>query len=85
MTVRTQNYTHELVKNTLNSGNACFYSVQITMLFIFLKYSVNKLHKITSFVLSGSQTWSLILRIYIERVSAQILEANISTSKGGSN
>ena len=34
-------------------------------------------------MLSGSQTWSLALRIYTERVSAQIPEANISTSNRG--
>jgi len=52
---------------------------------IFLKYSVIKLHKITSFVLSGSQTLSLALRKYTERVSVQIPKGNISTSNRGSN
>ena len=37
MTVRAQNYTQEIVKNTLHSGNACSYSVQILMAFHFSK------------------------------------------------
>ena len=52
---------------------------------IFLKYSVIKLHKITTFVLSGSQTLSLALRKYTERVSVKIPKGNISTSNRGSN
>jgi hypothetical protein len=60
-----QNYIHEEIKATLNSGNGCYHSVQ--SLLFFRLFSINlgiKIYKTTIIlaVLYGCETWSLLKR-----------------------
>jgi hypothetical protein len=60
-----QNCIHEEVKSTLNSENACYYSVQSLLSSHLLSRNVKaKIYKtiILPVVLYGCETWSLMLR-----------------------
>jgi hypothetical protein len=66
-TVANQNLTQEEIKRRLNSGNACYHSVQNLMSSRLLsKYVKIKIYKtmciISPDVLYGCETWSLTLR-----------------------
>jgi hypothetical protein len=64
-TLTDQNCMHEKVNSRLNSGNACYHSVQSLLSSRLLSRNVKvKIHKtiILPVVLYGCQTWSLTLR-----------------------
>jgi hypothetical protein len=62
-TLTDQNCIHEEIKSRLNSGNACYHSVQ-SLLSSRLLYVKVKIYKtiIVPVVLYGCETWSLTLR-----------------------
>jgi hypothetical protein len=64
-TLTNQNDSHDEIQNRLNSGNACYYSVQnlLSSCLISKKLKV-KICKTVIFpvVLYGCETWSLVLR-----------------------
>jgi hypothetical protein len=60
-----QNYLHEEIKSRLNSGNACYHSVQSLLSSCLLSRNLKvKIYKtiIIPVVLYGCETWSLTLR-----------------------
>jgi hypothetical protein len=63
-TLTNQNEIHDQIKSRLNSGNACYYSVQNLLSFHLSKNLKIKIYKtvILPIVLYGCETWSLILR-----------------------
>jgi hypothetical protein len=64
-TLTDQNYMHEEIKSRLNSGNACYHSVQSLLSSRLLSRNVKvKIYKtiILPVVLYGCETWSLTLR-----------------------
>jgi hypothetical protein len=64
-TLTDQNCIHEEIKSRLNSGNACYHSVQSLLSSRLLSRNVKvKIYKtiILPVVLSGCETWSLTLR-----------------------
>jgi hypothetical protein len=64
-TLTDQNCIHEEIKSRLNSGNACYHSVQSLLSSRLLSRNVEvKIYKtiILSVVLYGCETWSLTLR-----------------------
>jgi hypothetical protein len=65
MTVANQNLIQEEIKSRLNSGNACYHSVQnhlsSRLLFKNVKITIYKT-MILSVVLYGCETWSLTLK-----------------------
>jgi hypothetical protein len=64
-TLTDQSCIHKEIKSRLNSGNACYHSVQSLLSSRLLSRNVNfKIYKtiILPFVLCGCETWSLILR-----------------------
>jgi hypothetical protein len=64
-TLTDQNYMHEEIKSRLNSGNACYHSVQSLLSSRLLSRKVKvKIYKpiILPSVLYGCETWSLTLR-----------------------
>jgi hypothetical protein len=64
MTVTNQNLIQEEIKRRLNSGNACYHSVQ-KLLFSHLlskKVKVRIYKTILPVVLYGCETWSLTVR-----------------------
>jgi hypothetical protein len=64
-TLTDQNCIHEEIKSRLNSGNACYRSVQSLLSSCLLSRNVKvKIHKtiILPAVLYGCETWSLMLR-----------------------
>jgi hypothetical protein len=64
-TLTDQNRIHEEIKSTLNSGNACYHSVQSLLSSRLLSRNVKvKIHKtiILPVVLYGCETWSVTLR-----------------------
>jgi hypothetical protein len=64
-TLTDQNCIHEEIKNRLNSGNACYHSVQSLLSSRLLSRNVKvKIDKtiILPVVLYGCETWSLTLR-----------------------
>jgi hypothetical protein len=64
-TLTDQNCIHEEINGRLNSGNACYHSVQSLLLSCLLSRNVKvKIYKtiILSVVLFGCETWSLTLR-----------------------
>jgi hypothetical protein len=70
-TLTDQNCIHEEIKSRLNSGNACYHSVQSLLSFCLLSRNVKvKIYKtiILSVVLYGCETWSLTLREEAEGV-----------------
>jgi hypothetical protein len=65
MTLKNQNEFHDEVKSRLNSGNACYYSVQnLSSSHLISKTVKVKIYKtvILPFVLYGCKTWSLTLK-----------------------
>jgi hypothetical protein len=64
-TLTDQNCIHEEIKSRLNSGNACYHSVQSLLSSCLLYRNVKvKIYKtiILPVVLNGCETWSLVLR-----------------------
>jgi hypothetical protein len=64
-TLRDQNCIHEEIKSRLNSGNACYHSVQSLLSSRLLSRNVKvKIYKtiIIAVVLYGCETWSVTLR-----------------------
>jgi hypothetical protein len=64
-TLTDQNYMHEEIKSRLNSGNACYHSVQILLFScLFSRKLKVKMYKtiILPVVLYGCETWPLTLR-----------------------
>jgi hypothetical protein len=64
-TLTDQNYIHEEIKSRLNSGNACYHSVQSCLSSRLLSRNVEvKIYKniILPVVLYGCETWSLTLK-----------------------
>jgi hypothetical protein len=64
-TLTDQNCMNEEIKSRLNSGNACYHSVQSLLSSRLLSRNVKvKLHKtiILTVILYGCETWSLTLR-----------------------
>jgi hypothetical protein len=64
MTLTNQNDIHDEIKSRLNSGNACYYSVQNLSSRLISKNLKIKIYKtvILPLVLYGCKTWSLTLR-----------------------
>jgi hypothetical protein len=63
--LKNQNDIHDEIKSGLNSGNACYYSVQNLLSSRLISKNVQiKIHKtvILPVVLYGCETWSLTLR-----------------------
>jgi hypothetical protein len=80
-TLTDQNCINEEIKSRLNSGNACYHSVQILLSSCLLSRNVKvKLYKtiILPVVLCGCETWSVmlkedhILRVFENRVLRRI-------------
>jgi hypothetical protein len=80
-TLTDQNCMNEEIKNRINSGNACYHSVQSLLSFRLLSRNAKvKIYKtiILPVVLYGCETWSLILRekhtlrVYENRVLRRI-------------
>jgi hypothetical protein len=64
-TPTNQNYIHDEIKSRLNSGNACYHSVQNLLFSRLISKNLKvKLYKtvILPVVLYGCETWSLTLR-----------------------
>jgi hypothetical protein len=64
-TLTNQNNIHDEIKSKLNSGNACFHSVQnLLSSCLTSKNFKNKIYKTVTLpvVLYGCETWSLTLR-----------------------
>jgi hypothetical protein len=64
-TLTDQNHMHEEIKSRLNSGNACYHSVQSLLSSRLLSRNLKvKIHEtiILPVVLYGCETWSLTLR-----------------------
>jgi hypothetical protein len=64
-TLTEQNYMHEEINSRLNSGNACYHSVQSLLSSRLLSGNLKvKIYKtiILPFLLYGCETWSLTLR-----------------------
>jgi hypothetical protein len=64
-TATNQNWVHEEIKCRLNSGNACYHSVQSLQSSHLVSKNLNiKIYKIivSSVVLLGCETWSFTLR-----------------------
>jgi hypothetical protein len=62
MMLTNQNDIHDEIKNRLNSGNACYYSVQNLLSSCLISKNLKiKIHKtvISAVVLYGCETWSL--------------------------
>jgi hypothetical protein len=65
MAVTDQNLIHEEIRRRLNSGNACYHSVQNLLSSHLLSKNVKiTIHKtiVVPVVLYGCETWSLTLR-----------------------
>jgi hypothetical protein len=79
-TLTNHNDIHDEIKSRLNSGNACYYSVQ-NLVFPSHKLKI-KIYKtvIMSVALYGCKTWSLTLREeHRLKVSENSVEENIWT------
>jgi hypothetical protein len=77
MTLTNQNDIHDEIKSTLNSGNACYNSVQNPLSsHLIPKKLKNKIYKTVIFpdVLQGCETWSLTLR---EEHRLQVFEKRV--------
>jgi hypothetical protein len=82
-TLTDQNCMHEEIKDRLNSGNACYHSVQCLLSSSLMSRNVKvKIYKtrILPVVLYGCETWSLILweehrlRVFEDRVLRRKLD-----------
>jgi hypothetical protein len=85
-TVTDQNFIQEEIKRILNSGNACYHSVQNLLSSRTLFKNVNiRIYQTTILpvVLFGCETWSPTLRVgtHSECISEQSAEENIWTEK----
>jgi hypothetical protein len=81
--ITDQNCIHEEIKSRLNSGNACYHSVQSLLSSRLLSRNVKvKIYKtiILPVIMYGSETWSLALReehrlrVFEKRVLRRIFE-----------
>jgi hypothetical protein len=75
MTVINQNLIQEKIERRLNSGNACYNSVQNLLSFCLLSKNIKIIiYKIIIMpvVLYGCETWSLTLRVFENRVLRRI-------------
>jgi hypothetical protein len=90
--VTNQNLIQEEIKRRLNSGNACYHSVQNLLPFHLLSKNVKiRIYKtiILPVVLYGCETWSLIvmeeykLRVFEDRVLRRIFGPKRSGVTGG--
>jgi sorting nexin-29 len=61
-TLTDQNYMHEEIKSRLNSGNACYHSVQSLLSSHLLSRNLEVKTNKTIILLYGCETWSLTLR-----------------------
>jgi hypothetical protein len=63
-TVTSQNFIQEEIKRRLNSGNACYHSVQNFLSFLLSKDVKIRIHRtiVLPPVLYGCETWSVALR-----------------------
>jgi hypothetical protein len=91
-TVTNQNLIQEEIKGILNSGNACYHSVQSLLSSRLLSKNVNvRIYKtiILPVVLYGCETWSLTvreerkLRVFENRVLRRIFGPNRDRVTGG--
>jgi hypothetical protein len=90
-TVTSENYTDEETASRLNSGNACYHSVQKFLSSRLLSKNLKmKIYKtiILRVVLYGCETWSLILRENLrvrmsEKVLRRISEPQRAEAPGG--
>jgi hypothetical protein len=91
-TVTNQNLIQEEIKRRLNSGNACYHSVQNLLSSRLLSKNVKvRIYKtiILPAVLYGCETWSLILReehklrVFENRVLRRIFGSNRDGVTGG--
>jgi hypothetical protein len=76
-----QSLIHEEIESRLNSGNACYYSVQNLLSSRLLSQNLRiKIYRtiILTVVLYGSETWSLILR---EKRRLRLSENRVLRSK----
>jgi hypothetical protein len=80
-TLTNQNDIHDEIKSRLNSGNACYYSLQNLLSYCFISKNLKvKIYKIVILpvVLHGCETWSLTLgeecrlRVFENRVLKKI-------------
>jgi hypothetical protein len=77
MTLTNQNDIHDEIKSRLNSGNACYYSVQNLLSSCLVSKNLKiKIYKtvILPVVLYGCKTWSLTLR---EEYSLRVFENSV--------
>jgi hypothetical protein len=82
MTITNQNLIHEEIKRRLNSGNACYHSVQNLSSSRLLSKNVKiRIYKtvILPVILYGCQNWSLTLR---EEHRLWVADENILTEEG---
>jgi hypothetical protein len=80
-TLTDQNCIHKELKSRLNSGNACYHSVQSLLSSRLLSRNVKvKVYKSITLrvILYGCETWSLTLR---EEHRLRVLEENIWTKE----
>jgi hypothetical protein len=91
-TVTNQNLIQEEIKRRLNSGNACYHSVQNLLCFCLLSENVKiAIYKIIILpvVLYGCETWSVTLkekhklRVFENRVPSRIFGLKRGEAKGG--
>jgi hypothetical protein len=91
MTLTNQNDIHDEIKSRLNSGNACYYSIQnLSSSCLISKNLKIKIYKtvILPVVLYGCETWSLTLReehrlrVFENRVVRRILGPKRKTDCG---
>jgi hypothetical protein len=76
-TLTNQNDIHDEIKSRLNSGNACYYSVQNLLSSRLISENLKiKIHKtvILPVVLYGCETWSLTLR---EELGMRVFENRV--------
>jgi hypothetical protein len=86
MTLINQNDIHDEIKTRLNSGNACYHSVQTRLSSHLSKNLKIQIYKIVILpvVLYGCKTWSLPLRDeHRLKVFENSVEEDIWTHKGG--
>jgi hypothetical protein len=82
-TVTKQNVIREEIGSRLNSGNACYHSIQNIVSFPLLCKNV-KIKIYRNINLPGCETWSLDIkgRTQLERISEKGVEENICTKEG---
>jgi hypothetical protein len=76
-TLTGQNFIQEEIKSRLNSGNACYHSVQNSLSYSLLSKNIKiKIYRtlILPFALYGCETWSLTLR---EKWGLRVIESRV--------